>query len=181
MESVVAILIIALLLWAIFIYNRLVRDRNRVHAAWSDIDVQLKRRYDLIPKLVDAVRQYAAYEQATFSAITELRSQAQQTESIMDRARLESGLGESLHRLVAVAEQYPELRANLSFLDLQKNLTDVEDDIQYARRYYNGCVRNLNTRIDTFPDLLIARLFGYRYASLFELETEHERHPPEYL
>ena len=180
MESVVSIMVIALLVWGVFIYNRLVRDRNRACAAWSDIDVQLKRRYDLIPKLVDAVRHYAAYEKATFSAITELRRQAQSTESVSERAHLESGLGDSLHRLIAVAEQYPQLKANLGFLELQKNLADVEDHVQYARRYYNGSVRNLNTRIDTFPDLLIARSFGFSYASHFELESASERHTPEY-
>lgn len=180
MESFALITVLALLAWTVFIYNRLVRDRNRVAAAWSDIDVQLKRRYDLIPKLVDAVRQYAAYEQATYSAITELRSQAQRADSVSDRARLESGLGVSLHRLVALAEQYPQLKANLGFLDLQSNLTEVEDHIQYARRYYNGSVRNLNTRIDTFPDMLVARPFGFRHAGYFELETEGERQPLRY-
>jgi len=179
MESLVSIIILALLTWAIFIYNRLVRDRNRVLAAWSDIDVQLKRRYDLIPKLVEAVRQYAAYEQATLTAITELRSQAQHSESVSDRSRLESGLSKGLQHLIAVAEQYPQLKANQGFLGLQKNLTEVENQIQYARRYYNGTVRNLNTRIDTFPDLFIARPFGYRHASYFELESVAEQQSPE--
>ena len=177
MEGLLSIIILAPLGWAIFIYNRLVRDRNRVSAAWSDIDVQLKRRYDLIPQLVEAVRQYAAYERATLSAVTELRNMAQRSESVSDRAQLESGLGQGLHRLLAVAEQYPDLKANQGFLELQKNLTEVEDQIQYARRYYNGSVRNLNTRIDTFPDLFIARPFGYHHAIYFELETTAERHP----
>ncbi len=177
MESLASIIILALIGWAIFIYNRLVRDRNRVHAAWSDIDVQLKRRYDLIPQLVEAVRQYAAYERATLKALTELRNMAQRSESVSDRAQLESGLGKGLHRLIAVAEQYPDLKANEGFLELQENLTEVEDHIQYARRYYNGTVRNLNTRIDTFPDLFIARPLGYVYSSYFELETEGERNP----
>ncbi|MDH5786005.1 MAG: LemA family protein [Chromatiales bacterium] len=155
------------------------RDRNRVNAAWSDIDVQLKRRYDLIPQLVEAVRQYAAYERATLSAVIELRNLAQQSDSVSERAEREKVLGKGMHQLIAVAEQYPQLKANESFLELQTNLTDVEDHIQYARRYYNGTVRNLNTRIDTFPDLIIARLFGYRHNSYFELESGQERQPME--
>lgn len=179
MKSLVAMIILALLGWGIFLYNRLVRDNNRVRAAWSDIDVQLKRRYDLIPQLVEAVRQYAAYERATLSAVTELRSLAQRSESVSDRAQLESGLGKGLHQLIAIAEQYPQLKANQGFLELQENLTEVENQIQYARRYYNGTVRNFNTRIDTFPDLFIARPLGFHHASYFELETAAARQPPE--
>jgi len=181
MEYIVAVAGLALLGWLILIYNRLIRDKNRVDAAWSDIDVQLKRRYDLIPQLLEAVRQYAAYEKATLTAVTELRTLAQQSESVSERARLEAGLGEGMHQLVVVAEQYPELKANLSFLELQRNLSEVEDQIQYARRYYNGCVRNFNIRIDYFPDLLIARPFGFRPAGFFELETDGERRPLEIM
>lgn len=176
--SVTIILVIALVLsWCIIIYNLLVRDRNRVLAAWSDIDVQLKRRYDLIPKLVEAVRQYAAYESATISAVTELRTQSEQTDEIGKKGKIETLLGTGLRNLIAIAENYPELRANRSFLDLQKNLTDVEEHIQYARRYYNGAVRNLNIRIESFPDLVIARLFQYRHAVYFELDDHSERDP----
>ena len=172
------IVIIALTLWGVLLYNRLVRDKNRVLAGWSDIDVQLKRRYDLIPKLVDAVKQYAAYENATLSAVTELRTRSEQAASVGDRARLETALGGGLQRLVAVAERYPELKASASFLALQTDLSDVENHIQYARRYYNGAVRNLNTRIDSFPDLFIARLFRFRPREYFELDTAAEKQPP---
>jgi LemA protein len=172
----ITILIVSLLLsWSIVIYNLLVRDKNRVLAAWSDIDVQLKRRYDLIPKLVQAVKQYAAYESATIEAVTELRSQSENTAEVKKKGEIESMLGLNLKKLIAIAEDYPELKANKSFLDLQKNLTDVEQHIQYARRYYNGAVRNLNIRIESFPDLIIARLFVYRPAGFFELDNVSER------
>lgn len=164
------IIFAACAIWAIVMYNLLVRDKNRVLAAWSDIDVQLKRRHDLIPKLVDAVKQYAEYESATISAITELRNQCQSLDDVSKRGAVESELGDKLHRLIAVAEDYPDLKANESFLDLQKNLTNVEEHIQYARRYYNGAVRNLNIRIDSFPDMFIARLLRFQPAQFFDYD-----------
>jgi LemA protein len=170
MEMIVVLIVAAILLWAIFIYNRLVRDRNRVLAAWSDIEVQLKRRHDLLPKLVDAVKQYAGYEQATLATIVELRRRAAAAATIGDRGDLESELGHGIQRLLVLAEDYPDLKANQTFLDLQRNISEVENYIQYARRYYNGAVRNLNTRIDSFPDLLLAKAFGYRYAEYFAHE-----------
>ncbi|MEJ2455571.1 MAG: LemA family protein [Candidatus Thiodiazotropha sp.] len=170
MDTIVVLIFIALLVWAVFIYNRLVRDRNRVLAGWSDIEVQLKRRHDLLPKLVNAVKQYAGYEQATLSTIVELRSRAAAAATVGDRGDLEAELGDGILRLLAIAEAYPDLKANQNFLDLQHNISEVENHIQYARRYYNGAVRNLNTRIDSFPDLLIAKAFGYRYAEYFALE-----------
>jgi LemA protein len=147
-----------------------VRDKNRVLAAWSDIDVQLKRRHDLIPKLIDAVKQYAAYESSTLSAITTLRSQSEDATGIDEKGQIEGELSAKLHQLIALAEDYPDLKANHSFLDLQKNLTDVENHIQYARRYYNGTVRNLNIRVDSFPDMLIARFFRFIPAEFFDFD-----------
>lgn len=166
------VFVVAVTLWAIVIYNLLVRDKNRVLAAWSDIDVQLKRRHDLIPKLVDAVRQYARYESATIKAVTELREQSRELSRVADISEVERRLGKQLHRLIAVAEDYPELKASHSFLDLQQNVSAVEKDIQYARRYYNGAVRNLNVRIDSFPDMLVARLFQFRPAEFFDFNGE---------
>ncbi|NNM00451.1 MAG: LemA family protein, partial [Gammaproteobacteria bacterium] len=131
----------AVIIWAIVIYNLLVRDKNRVQAAWSDIDVQLKRRHDLIPKLVELVKQYSAYERSTLEAVTELRTRGEQDIEIGERAAVETELGGALRKLIAVAEAYPELRASGSFLDLQRNLTEVENHIQHARRYYNGAVK----------------------------------------
>lgn len=174
MELILGLIALALLTGAIVIFNRLVRDRHRVLAAWSDIDVQLKRRHDLIPKLVDTVKQYATYEKATLTAVTELRSQAKALSEPGELALVESALGEKLHTLIAIAESYPDLKANEHFVELQREITEVEEHIQYARRYYNGSVRNLNTRIDSFPDLIVARIFNYRHAQLFEFDADHK-------
>jgi LemA protein len=154
-----------LLIWAVVIYNRLIADRNRVLAAWSDIDVQLKRRHDLVPKLVEAVRQYAGYESATLQAITGLRSQQATLAQVTEISASESRLGSDLRRLLAVAEAY---------LDLQQNLTDTENQIQFARRYYNGAVRNLNIRIESFPDMLVARLFRFTPAAFFDFDEARD-------
>jgi LemA protein len=168
----------AALLWGIVIYNRLVGDKNRVLSAWSDIDVQLKRRHDLIPKLVEAVKRYAAYESATLTQITELRARSEQTVSIAEIGGVETQLAGKVRRLVALAEDYPDLQADDAFLALQKDLTDVENTIQYARRYYNGAVRMLNTRIDSFPDTLVARMFRFLSADYFELDDATESESP---
>ena len=162
--------LLALLVYAIVIYNLLVRDRQRTLAGWADIEVQLKRRHDLIPKLVDAVRQYAAYEQSTLERVTALRNEAREIRDAAEQGHLESGISRGLLQIFALQEAYPELKADRSFLQLQTDLSEVEADIQFARRYYNGAVRNLNTRIDSFPDMLLARTFGYRHASYFEFE-----------
>jgi LemA protein len=162
--------IIATVVYAITIYNYLVRDRQRTRAGWSDIQVQLKRRHDLIPKLVDAVKQYAAYEQATLDQVTTLRNKAGNPRGVEQQGELESGISRSLVSIFALQEAYPELKANQSFLQLQTDISAVEADIQFARRYYNGAVRNLNTRIESFPDLVIARLFNYQPAEYFEFE-----------
>lgn len=167
---IITFIVIALLIWVVIIYNKLVNDKNTSLAAWSDIDVQLKRRHDLIPKLIDAVKQYASYESNLLKSITELRSQAKTIDNISVRENLERELQTQVHQLIAVAENYPELKASQNFLVLQKDISDVENDIQYARRYYNGAVRNLNTRIDSFPDLLVARLLKYKYHIYFQLD-----------
>jgi LemA protein len=157
--------------WAIVIYNLLVRDKNRVLTAWSDIDVQLKRRHDLIPKLVEAVKHYADYESTMLTHITELRQQSETVADIARKGEVEQELAGTVNKLLAIAEDYPDLKASASYLDLQRNLTDVEQQLQYARRYYNGAVRNLNIRIESFPDMLVARLFGYRQAQFFQYEN----------
>jgi LemA protein len=169
--EITAGIVAGLIVWGITIYNKLIRDRNRVLAAWSDIDVQLKRRHDLIPKLVETVKQYAAYERATVTAITELRSRSEQLQNVSDIGAVEAQIGSRLSALIAIAEDYPDLKANQSFLDLQENLTDVENHLQYARRYYNGAVRNLNIRIDSFPDIIVAGLFGFKAAQFFQYDA----------
>ena len=170
--EIIVFTVISLIIWALVIYNLLIRDRIRVLAAWSDIDVQLKRRYDLVPKLVEAVKQYASYEAATLKAVTEMRATGELKSTVTDRGNLESQLGNKLQHLIALAEAYPELKANQSFLDLQHNLTEVEKHIQYARRYYNGCVRNLNVRIESFPDMIVARACNFLQAEFFQLEDK---------
>ena len=177
MSLIAIIAAAALAVWGVVIYNLLVRDRARVAAAWSDVEVQLKRRHDLIPNLVETVKQHAGYERGVLESVAERRAQALAASGPAARGAPEASLGRGLHRLIAVAENYPELQASQSFLDLQRNLSDTEDQIQYARRYYNGAVNNLNTRVDTFPDLLVARLLGFRPAEYFELDAAEEAQP----
>lgn len=167
MEFLIVVFLL-LLGYGIFLYNRLVRLRQQVRTAWSDIEVQLKRRHDLIPKLVDAVRQYAGFERATLSAVTGLRQQCQQAQGAGELGALESALGSKLHQFFALAEAYPDLKANQSFLDLQRQISEVENTIQYARRYYNGSVREYNTRVESFPDLLLAGPMRFSQASYFD-------------
>ncbi len=161
---------LSLLVWLVIIYNKLVRDKNRVYQAWSDIDVQLKLRHDLIPKLVSAVDAYAHYERATLEKMTRLRVDAEQVSLPIEKAQIESALTGGIHQLIAVAEAYPELKADHQYLDLMRQLSEIENQIQFARRYYNGAVRNLNIRIDSFPDLFMARVFGFQSAEFFDLE-----------
>ncbi|MGD8829407.1 MAG: LemA family protein [Pseudomonadales bacterium] len=159
-----------LLAAAVWIYNQLVRARNQVRNAWSDIDVQLARRHDLVPPLVSAVKAYADYEQATLTAVTELRTRAASAGRLPDKAALEDAMEKGLHRLIAVQESYPDLKADSNFRDLHMRLTEVEDHLQYARRFYNGSVRILNTRIESFPHLLVARPLGFQPAEFFEAD-----------
>jgi LemA protein len=179
MTLVFLVVLIALAAWAIPVYNLLVRDRARVAAAWSDVEVQLKRRYDLVPKLVEVAKQHAGFERGVLERVAQGRTQALQAQGAADKRGVEGVFERELHRLVAVVEAYPDLKASRSFLDLQRNLSEVEDQIQFARRYYNGAVNNLNTRVDTFPDLLLARLFGFRAAEYFELDSADEMQPVE--
>lgn len=168
----IAILLVAALLavWTVWVFNRLVRDRNRTTAGWSDIDVQLQRRHDLIPRLVEAVRGYAGHERATLAAVTELRESSARARRLSEKAALEDEIEAATHRLIALAEQYPDLKANRNFLELQTELANTENHIQYARRFYNGAVRDFNTRLQSFPDLLIARAFGFEQREFFDAD-----------
>jgi LemA protein len=166
-----ALIILAVLLgWGIFVYNALIRDRNRVAQAWSDVDVQLTRRHDLVPRLVEVVKGYASYERALLSSLAELRSQGVTGASPASRTNVERAVSSGVKQLVALVEKYPDLKANENFADLHEKLVDTENQIQYARRYYNGAVNLFNNRIQRFPDLLIARLAGFRLAEFFDLE-----------
>ena len=171
MTEAILFLIIAVLIWGVIIYNLLIRDKNRVLQSWSDIDVQLKRRHDLIPKLVDAINAYARYERSTLDEITRLRTAAETAHGAEAHSAAETALTGKLQRLIAIAEDYPELKADAQYLDLLRQISDVENHIQYARRYYNGSVNNLNVRIDSFPDTLIAGFFKFKHAEFFQFDT----------
>ena len=154
------------LLAAILMFNRLIADRNQMRAAWSDIDVQLMRRHDLTPQLVSAVK-----------TITELRARTREAVALADRARLEDQLEVQIERLLALQESYPDLKASENFMQLSRDLVAIEDHLQYARRYYNGAVRQLNTRIEHFPDLIVARLAGFQRGEFFEANAEQRSAP----
>ena len=158
----------AVLAWAVFAFNRLVRLRNQVRAGWSDIDVQLMRRHDLVPALVEAVRAYAGHEQAAFERVAVLRGEAMAAHSPAQLAGIEARLEHDVGRLLVLKEAYPELKASENFLRLQRDLVDVEDHLQYARRFYNGAVRALNDGVQRVPDVVVARAFGFRAAEFFE-------------
>lgn len=161
------------LIYIVIVFNRLVRQRNVVREGWSGIDVQLKRRTDLVPALVEVVKGYATHERTLLEEVTAKRAMsidAAAQGSVNQTAQAAQQLGSSLGRLIAVAEAYPQLKANENFLKLQTQLSEVEEQIQYARRYYNGAVRNLNISIQSFPEMLIARLFGFSEQPFFELE-----------
>lgn len=167
------------LIWAVYSYNRLVRYKNRVLAAWSDISVQLKRRFDLIPKLVEAVQAYSGYERSVLDEVTRLRTDSESVGTPAEKSGPEGELTGRIKGMIAVAEAYPDLKADSQYLHLLQQLTEVENQIQFARRYYNGSVQQLNVRIDSFPDMLIARLFGFKRADFFELESATEALPPD--
>jgi len=163
-------------IWAVAIYNGLIRLKNRVDEAWSDIDVQLKRRYDLIPNLVNTVKGYASHEKEVFEKVTEARTRAMGAQSAADKAQAENMLSQTLKSLFAVAEAYPDLKANQNFLELQRELTDTEDKIQASRRFYNGNVRDFNTKIQIFPNNIFAGILGFSAREFFEA-GEGEKEP----
>jgi LemA protein len=166
------------LLWFIGLYNRFIRGKNLMQEAWSGIDVQLKRRHDLIPNLVETAKGYMQYERSVLQEITELRSKSMSATSVGEKGAVENALSRTLRSLFAVAEAYPDLKANQNFLDLQKNLTDTEEQIQLARRYYNGTVRDFNILVEAFPSALVASMFGFKLAEFFEIEAVAEREVP---
>lgn len=172
------IVLATLVLWAILIYNGLIRLKNRVDEAWSDIDVQLKRRHDLIPNLVNTVKGYAAHERELFEKVTAARAAAMGAQSPAEKERTENMLSNTLKSLFAVAENYPDLKANQNFLELQRELTDTEDKIQASRRFYNGNVRDFNTKIEIFPSNIFASVLGFKKRDFFQAE-EGEKGLPE--
>ena len=179
--TLIAVILLLVAVAIAIIYNQLVRDRNRVDAAWSDIDVQLQRRHDLIPQLVEAVEGYAGYERASLEAITALRNEATRLAGEGDLAALgekEAALDEDVHRLIAVAESYPDLKASENFLSLQEELAETENYLQFARRFYNGSVRQFNTRIESVPGNIVAGLFGFQVREFYQKASDDAANVP---
>jgi len=172
-----ALLVLVLLTYAIVVYNGLVRLRVQSDAAWADIDVQLKRRHDVIPNLVETVKGYAAHERTTFERVTEARARAVSASGPAARAQAEGALSEAIRSLFAVAENYPQLRAVENFSQLQTQISQIEDQIQLARRYYNAVVRDLNTRVAQFPSNLVAGLFSFNAREYFEMAAAERESP----
>ena len=175
---VVVVVVVAVAAYVLFAYNSLIRQRNQVKEAWSDIDVQLKRRYNLIPNLVEAVKGYAAHERETFDSVTQARAQALGAQTPGDKAQAENMLTSTLKTLFAVAEAYPDLKANANFLELQRELSDTENKIQAARRFYNTNVRDYNTAIQSVPTNIVASVFSFKKEEYFELEDKAARSVP---
>jgi len=177
MTKIILIIVGVVALWLVLIYNRFITLRNRVKEAWSDIDVQLKRRYDLIPNLVETVKGYAAYESGVFEKVTEARARAMGAQGLKEKGEAENMLSSTLKSLFAVAENYPDLKASANFLELQQELTDTEDKIQAARRFYNGTVMELNNKVQSFPANIIANTFNFKPAEFFQLEEAAAKEP----
>jgi LemA protein len=174
---IIIAIVVVLIFWAVMVYNRLIVLVNRAKEAWSDIEVQLKRRYDLIPNLVETVKGYASHEKGVFEKVTEARTKALGATGMEEKAKAENMLSSTLKSLFAVAENYPQLVAANNFLELQRDLRDTEDKIQASRRFYNGNVRDLNIQIEVFPANIFAGIIGFKKMDLFELEDEAAKEP----
>ncbi|MBU1568384.1 MAG: LemA family protein [Proteobacteria bacterium] len=175
---VVLALTVCLVVWFIAVYNKLIKLRNMKEEGWSGIDVQLKRRSNLIPNLLESVKGYMGHERSVLEGVTRFRTQAMNAASVDAKITAESALTRGLGKLFAVAENYPDLKASQNFIDLQNQLSQLEDEIQMARRYYNGTVRNLNVGIETFPNSLVAGMFNFEKAVFFEIEDVADRAVP---
>lgn len=177
MEVLYVLIAIAVVvgLFAMSIYNSLIVLRNKVDEGWSDIDTQLKRRWDLIPNMVETVKGYAKHEKGVFEEVTKARSRAMQAKTPDEHAKAENMLSSTLKSLFAVAENYPELKANQNFMDLQATLREVEEHIQMSRRYYNGTVRDFNTKLQVFPNNIVAGMLGFKKREYFEIEDEERK------
>jgi LemA protein len=174
---IILAVIVVIGLWFALAYNRFIRLRKRTDEAWSDIDVQLKRRHDLIPNLVETVKGYASHERELFEKVTEARAQAISASGTAAKVKAENALSDTLKSLFAVAENYPQLRASENFSKLQEELADTENKIQASRRFYNGNVRDLNTALEVFPSNIVAKIFGFKSADFFQVAGEEEKEP----
>ncbi|RMG42848.1 MAG: LemA family protein [Candidatus Dadabacteria bacterium] len=179
MESVLITLCVILVAYFAYIYNKLTRQRNLVAEAWSGIEVQLKRRSDLIPNLVELVKGYGKHERETFENVISLRARSEAANEPAEKEKIEKDVARGIKTVLALVEDYPELKADKNFRELQSTLTEVEDNIQYARRYYNGTVRDMNILVQSFPSNLIARQFGFSEKPFFEIEYATERKTPD--
>lgn len=175
---IIVIVVGGLVGYVLVAYNSLIRQRNQVRESWSDIDVQLKRRYNLIPNLVETVKGYATHEREAFESVTQARAKALGAQSPGDKAQAENALTSTLKTLFAVAEAYPDLKANVNFLELQRELSDTENKIQAARRFYNTTVRDYNTAVESVPTNIVANIFSFKKEEFFELEEEAARSVP---
>ena len=175
---VIIVFAVLIILWIIGTFNGFIRLRNRTDEAWSDIDVQLKRRHDLIPNLIETVKGYAAHEKGLFEKVTEARAKAISAQGVEEKGKAENMLSGTLKTLFAVAENYPDLKANANFLELQRELSDTENKVQASRRFYNGNVRDLNIKIENFPSRIIAGIFGFKKREFFEIGEVEERKVP---
>jgi len=172
-------LVAGVVIWGIAVYNNLVKLRNLKNESWSGIDVQLKRRADLIPNLMKTVKGYMEHEKDVLTAVTDSRSMARAATTPADRMKAETALSSGLGRLLAVAESYPDLKANRNFLELQKQLQEIEDQLQMARRYYNGTVRSLNISVQIFPNSVVAGMFHFEEADFFDIDDAQDREVPD--
>lgn len=175
---VIFVIVVLIILWGVLIFNGLVKLRNRSKEAWADIDVQLKRRYNLIPNLIETVKGYATHEKGVFERVTEARTRAMGATNPKEKGKAENFLTDTLKTLFAVSENYPQLKASGNFLELQRELRDTEDKIQAARRFYNTNVRDLIIKIESFPSNTIAKLFNFERMDLFELKEAEARETP---
>ncbi len=173
----ILIVVLIFIFWFAMTFNRFVQLKNMIKQAWSDIDVQLKRRHDLIPKLVDTIKGYTSHEKNTLERVVEARSACMSIPEGKGRQAAEVALGTGLRQLFALAESYPDLKANQNFLMLQQQISEVEDNIQMARRFYNGAVKLYNVQMESFPSLIVGKLLHYEPAEFFELEAGEEQSP----
>ncbi len=176
---IIIIIVVVIGAWALMMYNSLVRGRNQVKEAWSDIDVQLKRRHNLIPNLVQTVKGYASHERETLDSVTQARANAISAKSPQEHAEAENMLSSTLKTLFAVSESYPDLKANANFLELQRELSDTENKIQASRRFYNTNVRDFNTKVESVPTNIVANMFKFEKQEFFQLDNEAEKEVPE--
>jgi LemA protein len=176
--TIILIIAVVVVGWLVLSYNGFIRGKNQFTEAWADIEVQMKRRYDLIPNLVNTVKGYATHESSAFEKVTEARSRAMQAGSLEDHAKAEGELTGTLKSLFAISEAYPDLKANANFIELQRELSDTENKIQAARRFYNGTVKDFNTRVQSVPSNIVAKMFGFKNTEFFDLADNDAAQQP---